>query len=143
MVVARQVSLGVTTLPVLSHSNSRGRNRLFARNPALGTFTQAFDGPCAPNITLVGAATAIGGANTLSVAVNSTGRGTLFIESSPDAGATWPASLQVAVMPGQGLKGSFTLTGGHTHYRLRFWNGPSTEQGVSRVVAGAQPITDP
>lgn len=92
-------------------------------------------GGCAAGATLTGPARTFTGGQRIIVAGLTSAPGTVFVETSSDAGATWPNTDSEAVLAGEYVMGSATTVGGANRYRVRFVCGPNA---ASRVAFSSQ-----
>lgn len=89
----------------------------------LGTVTQALTGSCTAGATLTSSAVTFAAPQTIRIAGWTTAPGTLRIETSSDAGTTWPNADQEAIPAGEYVLGIAVPVGGANRYRLKFTAG--------------------
>jgi hypothetical protein len=85
----------------------------------LAAVTDDLTGGCAAGATLTGPARTITTGQRVIAAGWASAPGTLFVETSTDAGSTWAASDSETITAGETLSGSATIPASTNRYRLR------------------------
>ena len=88
-------------------------------------------GGCAAGATLTGPARTFTGGQRVIVAGWASAPGSIFIETSSDAGATWPDTDGEAIPAGEYTLGVAATVAGANRYRVRFVCGPSAASKVA------------
>lgn len=101
----------------------------------IATVVDDLTGGCAAGATLTGPTRTFTGGQRVIVAGWASAAGSVFVETSSDAGATWPNVDSEPVPAGEYVTGCATTVGGANRYRVRFVCGPNA---ASRVAFSSQ-----
>lgn len=107
-----------------------------AINPSLGTVVADINAGCLSGATLTGPSNTFTGGQRIFVEGWASAPGTLFLDTSSDAGATWPNTDSEPITAGDHVRGIASTIGGANRYRLRFVCG--TMSAASRVSFASQ-----